>query len=104
MPPWGMTKGLASHHGWSTSRMKPTLSSFLISSQMNFCRSTDYFQGFCWNGLALGKIFRWCSINFSPEEGDELKFLFVAQFPCDAGDLGGIRADLDGLQMYALIV
>jgi hypothetical protein len=43
--------------------MKPASSSFLISSQMKFCRSTNYFWGFYWTGLASGYIFRWCSIT-----------------------------------------
>jgi hypothetical protein len=43
--------------------MKPASSSFLISFQIKLCRSMDFFWGFYWIGLALGLIFRWCSIT-----------------------------------------
>jgi hypothetical protein len=39
-------------------------------------------------------------INICPEEGDERAFLFLFQIPTDAGGLGGLRSDLDGLQGY----
>jgi hypothetical protein len=58
-----MAAGLASHYEWWASWIKPASNNFLISSRMEFCRSTNYFQGFCWTGLALGYIFRWCSIT-----------------------------------------
>jgi hypothetical protein len=32
------------------------------------------------------------------EEGDEREFLFFSQIPRDAGGLGGVRANLDGLR------
>jgi hypothetical protein len=35
-------------------------------------------------------------VDVHPEEGNECEFLFVSQIPCDAGGLGGIRADLAG--------
>jgi hypothetical protein len=43
--------------------MKPDCSSLRTSSQMKFYRSMDCFRGFCRTGLALGRIFRWCSIT-----------------------------------------
>jgi hypothetical protein len=62
-PALGTTTGLARHRGWWTFRMKPTSSSFLISSRMKFCRSMNCFQGFCYTGLASGQIFKWCLIT-----------------------------------------
>jgi hypothetical protein len=35
--------------------------------------------------------------NIIPKEGDEREFLFVVQIVHDAGDLVGIRTDLDDL-------
>jgi hypothetical protein len=43
-------------------------------------------------------------VNICPEEGDEREFLFVAQISHDAGGLGGISAELDGLHRDTLIV
>jgi hypothetical protein len=43
-------------------------------------------------------------INIVLKEGDERKFLCVAQIPRDAGNLGGIRADLDDLHRNILAV
>jgi hypothetical protein len=43
-------------------------------------------------------------INIVLKEGDECKFLCVAQIPRDAGNLGGIRADLDDLHRNILTV
>jgi hypothetical protein len=43
--------------------MKPVCSGLQTSSRMKFCRSMDYFRGFCRTGLASGWIFRWCSIT-----------------------------------------
>jgi hypothetical protein len=37
------------------------------------------------------------NIDICPEEGDEREFLFFPQIARDAGGLGGVRADLDGL-------
>jgi hypothetical protein len=39
-------------------------------------------------------------VNICPEEGDERTFLFFSQIPTDAGGLGGLRSDLDGLHGY----
>jgi hypothetical protein len=36
----------------------------------------------------------------SPEESYERVFLFVLQIPRDAGSLGGLHPDLDGLERY----
>jgi hypothetical protein len=36
-------------------------------------------------------------VNICPEEGNERAFLFLSQVPADAGGLGGLRSDLDGL-------
>jgi hypothetical protein len=36
-------------------------------------------------------------VDVCPEEGDERAFLFPSKVPADAGGLGGLRSDLDGL-------
>jgi hypothetical protein len=36
-------------------------------------------------------------VNICPEEGDERAFLFLSQIPTNAGGLGGLRSNLDGL-------
>jgi hypothetical protein len=43
-------------------------------------------------------------VNISSEEGNEHGFLFVTQLPRDAGGLGNIHADLDGLHGDALVI
>jgi hypothetical protein len=68
-PALGTTTGLASHHRWWTSHMKPASSSFLSSSRMKFCSSTDCLQGFCYTRLASGYIFKWCKITFQRISG-----------------------------------
>jgi hypothetical protein len=42
------------------------------------------------------------NVDICPEEGDEREFLFLPQIARDAGGLGGIRADLDGLNGSAV--
>jgi hypothetical protein len=37
-------------------------------------------------------------VSICLEEGNERKFLFFSQIPCDAGGLGGVRTDLDGIR------
>jgi hypothetical protein len=95
---------LASHRGWWTSQMKVALSSFLISSWMKFYRSTDCFRGFCWTGLALGYIFRWCSITslgiLGIYDGCQANTLTLAQKKATSVSC----VDLDGLHGDALIV
>jgi hypothetical protein len=43
-------------------------------------------------------------VNIIPEEGDEHKFLFVAQVPPDVGSLDDIRVELDDLHKDILII
>jgi hypothetical protein len=42
------------------------------------------------------------NVNVCPEEGDEREFLFLSQIARDAGGLGGVRVDLNGLHGSAV--
>jgi hypothetical protein len=42
------------------------------------------------------------NVDICPEEGDEREFLFLPQIARDAGGVGGVRADLDGLDGFVV--
>jgi hypothetical protein len=42
------------------------------------------------------------NVDICPEEGNEREFLFLPRIAHDVGGLGGIRADLDGLNRFAV--
>src|SRR3990170_3460486 len=57
------TTGFANHVGCNTPLTKPAASSFLISSEINCCRSKACFLTVCLTGRAWGHTARWCSIT-----------------------------------------
>jgi hypothetical protein len=74
--------------------MKPTSSSFLSSSRMKFCRSTDYFWGF------------YCTSTFSQRKVTSVSFYLSPRFPTmwvvwvasarDLDDLHGTYSSSEG--------